>query len=899
MPLFVLPRLTASTYANGVSVYPGDKVVPILVVSDGNGKVRMVRGDAVSVRDAAPPVIADFAIAQAAGGYTLAPSSGTVVDATREAVVLHHVVAAAADLSSADLLALVADGANAGKFGTATISSNTPGAETALPGLSGLATDQVYAGGAFRAIAEGDVVHSYLMAVNPASNTDNDGALVAITTAADGTLSLADRTPPTGLESVALPDPESPGYFEGSVTGTSAMLTGLDAIADGGDGVASITVTYGTSATLSDESNAALVLTGAQAPPGTYNISPLEQATTYHVWVSATDGINAAAAVKVGTVTTLDTTDPVIAGFNVSQDPVGYTFSATAGTVADNAAGDLQAFLVLATSLMSTEQLRALAGEAGAGLAEAGARNLAHAYPGGGVGAPVSGLGLSAATYHDGDGFVPVTEASPPLYAHLLVLDGSANANSAVNAGGAVEVADRTPPTGLESVALPDPGSPGYVEGSITGTSAVLTGLDAIADGGDGVASITVTYGTSATFEDEGNAAVVLTGAQAPPGTYTLSPLQDATTYHVWVSATDGTNAAAAVKVGTVTTLDLSDIWLFYGAGSSTGEQAINSFHYNGAAGEGGTYVLNYDHVTLYNADASISNEIRGVLPEDGYGSASDTAVVQVGSGAVSTMDAELESGFDHLGWYLDTEQDPPLLAFSVRIPTAHYPKIPSAGWSWNQGAGEASWLGSWVIYRNGVRVNHTGTDKPTGTEQAFRDIAPLRLLPALTANVDQGYTVSATSVSSENYLPYYAFSRTFGFYRGGWSSEARASPPHHVTIQMPSAVTAYAVRIWNTQSWEGLKVLSCDIEGSNDGANWTVLASFADMEYTVIPHADKATSALYLADFDGAYNEDLEVDAYVFQGPLANPGAYTHYRYLVTQQENSARVTTTEIVLL
>lgn len=74
-----------------------------------------------------------------------------------------------------------------------------------------------------------------------------------------------------------------------------------------------------------------------------------------------------------------------------------------------------------------------------------------------------------------------------------------------------------------------------------------------------------------------------------------------------------------------------------------------------------------------------------------------------------------------------------PQLLFSIRcLPASYATKVPVTGRSWNLGAVNGSQLGSWIIFGNGAQISHTGTNSPEGTGQAYRDIEPLPLVPAL-----------------------------------------------------------------------------------------------------------------------------------------------------------------------
>ena len=427
MTLLDIPPLSTNVYHDGTPILPGDVAVPVLLVVDANNKIAMVRGSPITVRDLEAPVIAGVSTAQAPSGYSFAPAAGTVADFTSGDVKVYHVLllAGQAAMTAAQLAALVAASAP-GDFGEATLSPNVPGQNVLLSELGALAVSRVYAGTGpgFRAVREGDTVVSYVLAVD-------DSQLKSA--AAAPPLAVDDRTPPSGLDQVTL----------GAPAATTIPVQNLDKITDGGDGVQSLSLFYGTSSSFA---SAAPVPGNPIPPTATYNIAGLDDATVYNVWVAATDGKNAAAPVAVGSARTLDATDPMISAFDVSQGASGYTFTANAGTVVDNADGPLKAYLVMCASPQTTEQLEAI----GKASVQTSAKNEAVSYAAN-ASASVSAMGLSTSQYWTGSAFASISDSAPAaphqLWAHLLVIDAAGNAGSSQNAGAIKTVVDRTAPT--------------------------------------------------------------------------------------------------------------------------------------------------------------------------------------------------------------------------------------------------------------------------------------------------------------------------------------------------------------------------------------------------------------------------------------------------------------------
>eukprot|EP00873_Tetraselmis_striata_P033827 jgi/Tetstr1/454091/TSEL_041010.t1 len=501
----VHPHLTSHVYADGSAVSPGDVAVPVLLVQDSDNKVTMVRGAPVHIYDRQPPAVSGL-------------SSG---------------------LSAQDVYNAAAAGVANADFGYVLVEGYAAGGEVALAShAASLGTARVHDGASFAAVAEGDTVYPYILAV--------DGASLKGSAASAG-LAVADRTPPSGLDSVAI----------GAVSSTSVQLTGLDGITDG-VGVDAVTITYGTADDVGDAGNTHIVLS-APGIGATYNIESLDDATTYYLWVQAADAAgNAAAAVRVGSVATPDATDPTISGFDVSQGAGGgnYTFSTSAGTVADNVDGAIDAYLVMSPSAaLDASALQTLAGPGGASL-QSSAKAIDYAYTSAPGTFAVGALSLSTDRYHDGTGFAAITEAAPDLYAYLLVVDAASNASSAINAGGAKAVADRTAPS-----------FSGTLVASANGSDAItVSGLDGWSDGGSGLAGVTAHCGTTAPASDAAAdvaswAALVTTVsasvASVGDASVDVPGLTANTPYYVRATASDSAgNAsdAAATAAATVST---------------------------------------------------------------------------------------------------------------------------------------------------------------------------------------------------------------------------------------------------------------------------------------------------------------------------------------------------------
>jgi hypothetical protein len=518
--------MSTSFYHDGRPVRPGDTAVPFLLVVDSNSKTAVVRGGAVRVMDATSPVISGFAVRQHSAGYSFYPDAGIVRDDTRLSVRVYHVVAlASASLDADALLGLVQNAGHAGMFGFHNVAANEPGTNISLANIPGLQTSKVYdpVTTSFRDIAEGDVIRNYLLAANPETNADNVRTMAsAVATQA---WIVADKTSPSGLNAVSI----------GAVTNEAISVNNLDAIVDGGDGVASVSLFHNTVQDL-----ATATATGPFSPTGAYNITGLDDATLYHVWVSATDGNNVSGPTLVGSATTLDSTDPVISGFDVSQT-TPYTFTASAGTISDNAPGPLQACLVMAATPMTTDALETIHASV-----QGTAKNSSISYAVGGN-AVISSIGLTTTQLWSGSEFVAISDSSPAhLYAHLLVRDSSGNYNSAVHPGAAIAVLDSTPPRFAGTAAL-----------SASGSDKINVAWDAGITDGRGLYTAAVYYSqtppasaAAADVESWKAAASTVTRAisnlasLAAPGNVEITGLVAGTTYYAYLCATDAAGNA-------------------------------------------------------------------------------------------------------------------------------------------------------------------------------------------------------------------------------------------------------------------------------------------------------------------------------------------------------------------
>eukprot|EP00873_Tetraselmis_striata_P026898 jgi/Tetstr1/447162/TSEL_034599.t1 len=531
MPVIPVPAMSNATFFDGTPLAPNDVCVPMILVVDGNGKIASYRGNTVTMQDVRDPEVAGFEVAQAPATYTFAPSAGTVSDDASGTIAVYHVVSTA--LETAASLSNIVTAFGEG-FGVASVAAYAANSSVSLSALSGLGTSNVHDSGAgsFRPVAEGDSVYSHILVEDP------NGRMAAVSQFVDH---VQDYTPPAGLDGVGI----------GMVTSTSVQVTGLSGITDGG-GLATVTVHHNISDTLTGATSAAIAVTGGAVASDAFTLSSLDDATPYYLWVSAEDAAgNAAAAVRIGSAETPDATDPTISGFDVSQGAgtENYTFSATAGTVADNVDGYVDAFLVLSPSAsLGAGDIQAIAGADGANL-QTGEKALDHAYTSAPGTFDITALSLSTDRYSNGFGFgfTAITQASPDLYAYILVVDAAGNASSAISAGGAKAVVDRTPPT-----------YSGTLTASASGSDAItVSGLDGWSDaGGSGIGGVTAYCGTTAPFGNSASdtAAWVALGttlsasvASVGDASVAVTGLEADTPYYVRATAVDAAGNVSAV----------------------------------------------------------------------------------------------------------------------------------------------------------------------------------------------------------------------------------------------------------------------------------------------------------------------------------------------------------------
>eukprot|EP00873_Tetraselmis_striata_P027015 jgi/Tetstr1/447279/TSEL_034716.t1 len=536
--------MSNATFFDGTPLAPNDVCVPMILVVDSNGKMASYRGNPITVQDVRDPDVAGFEVAQAPATYTFAPSAGTVSDDASGTIAVYHVVSTA--LETAASLSNIVTAFGEG-FGVASVAAYAANSSVSLSALSGLGTSNVHDSGAgsFRPVAEGDSVYSHILVEDP------NGRMAAVSQFVDH---VQDYTPPAGLDGVGI----------GMVTSTSVQVTGLSGITDGG-GLATVTVHHNISDTLTGATSAAIAVTGGAVASDAFTLSSLDDATPYYLWVSAEDAAgNAAAAVRIGSAETPDATDPTISGFDVSQGAgtENYTFSATAGTVADNVDGYVDAFLVLSPSAsLGAGDIQAIAGADGANL-QTGEKALDHAYTSAPGTFDITALSLSTDRYSNGFGFgfTAITQASPDLYAYILVVDAAGNASSAISAGGAKAVSDRTPPT-----------YSGTLTASASGSDAItVSGLDGWSDaGGSGIGGVTAYCGTTAPFGNSASdtAAWVALGttlsasvASVGDASVAVTGLEADTPYYVRATAVDAAgNVSAVVTTADATVTDTVD----------------------------------------------------------------------------------------------------------------------------------------------------------------------------------------------------------------------------------------------------------------------------------------------------------------------------------------------------
>lgn len=228
MPVFSIPDLTVSKYSDGTPVRAGDTVVPCIFV-DSNGQMSSFRGEPVSIDDMlVPAVSAEYAVTQTTRSYQFSRSHGTVTDDSSGLLKVYLVVTLH-NATTTFLHGLISSFSTG--YSVVEITDYVRDTPVQLDTLA-LSSSSVYDSetSAFREIKEADSVYAHIVAMDPRGLFVSQSVFVN---------PVADWTPPTGLGGVTL----------GNVTANSIIVTNLNSIVDGGDGVSSITIHYGTSST--------------------------------------------------------------------------------------------------------------------------------------------------------------------------------------------------------------------------------------------------------------------------------------------------------------------------------------------------------------------------------------------------------------------------------------------------------------------------------------------------------------------------------------------------------------------------------------------------------------------------------------------------------------------------
>jgi hypothetical protein len=132
-----------------------------------------------------------------------------------------------------------------------------------------------------------------------------------------------------------------------------------------------------------------------------------------------------------------------------AQGAGSFEFSLTSGTLSAGVAGALQAYLILAQSRQTAEQVATVFAANGASM-DASAKNASVPYPTANASVLASSLNLRATKFWDGTLWTAVSPTVPPagtLHAYLLVRDSSGNSSvGSVGFGAPLTVRERTPP---------------------------------------------------------------------------------------------------------------------------------------------------------------------------------------------------------------------------------------------------------------------------------------------------------------------------------------------------------------------------------------------------------------------------------------------------------------------
>ena len=421
MPTFSVPALSASQLIDGTPLGPNQTVVPVMLVVDANGKIASFRGAEITLADVVAPTISSHTVAQGASDYVFKPS-GSVSDDADGTLEIYHIITTATK-TQPELEAIINTSTAGTNYMKVENTSYVAGATVDIF-LEALGTSQVLDEGSFRDIAEGDSVFSYVVAKDAGLNGSPNYTVSEVNV---GT--VADHTPPTFGEL---------GF--GTITKDTIQITGLETANDNGTGVKSVSLFYSDSNVVGDAS----AYSGnpiTTIPVSDFNMDGLAQLTSYYVWASAVDAAeNETQKIAVGgpgaTATTVDGTDPDIAGVSVSQVGGVYEFKVSGGTISDNVNGTLKLYLIMsATDGLNDADLSAAA----AGVEEsAKIENFVYAASSGAVNIPTT---LSTKKFWNGNSFEFIAETTPPLRAYIYAVDAAGLDGSGKNGGEMVAVA--------------------------------------------------------------------------------------------------------------------------------------------------------------------------------------------------------------------------------------------------------------------------------------------------------------------------------------------------------------------------------------------------------------------------------------------------------------------------
>jgi hypothetical protein len=255
-----------------------------------------------------------------------------------------------------------------------------------------------------------------------------------------------DVLPPVGLSNVSI----NLGNPESSVIRVNSLAGGVvDNV-----GVAHFHLYYSDSNVYEDST----LISDIPGSTSSYNITGLDDATVYHVWVTAEDLQNNVSDEEyLGSLITADATAPMFPSqLEVSEGT--YEFSITGGSIVDNSSGILKAYLVL-TDLPKTQA--ELVSELGNGdgsldigdnITESNAKYTNSSYVADTVLDRVGDMsgGLSSRMVWNGSSFIEISETYPTnheLYAHLYAVDPSGLVGVAEPSRGPLDVSDVTPPS--------------------------------------------------------------------------------------------------------------------------------------------------------------------------------------------------------------------------------------------------------------------------------------------------------------------------------------------------------------------------------------------------------------------------------------------------------------------